>query len=273
MDRSLLASTRIGIRFLCASIFMAWAVYSQASTTIDEVLGPQLQLRSLDGSNHTAALQLSAHLDLEVSGLLAKATLTQRFRNDNVDWVEAEYLMPLPHDAAVTQLEILLGERVIRGQVRERAEARAVFEAARKAGKRSALLEQQRPHLFTTRVANVPPGEEIAVRVEMVLPIAFGDGEFSLRFPTTITAPFMPGITLEQESEGKTAWLPLNGSGWALATDEVLDAPLLSAPQVRASLASSNPRNALSIAMSLRTGIPLAAIQSRYHELAVERVG
>ncbi|MEM6302076.1 MAG: marine proteobacterial sortase target protein, partial [Pseudomonadota bacterium] len=141
------------------------------------------------------------------------------------------------------------------------------------AGKRSALLEQQRPHLFTTRVANVPPGEEIAVRVEMVLPIAFGDGEFSLRFPTTITAPFMPGIALEQESEGKTAWLPLNGSGWALATDEVPDAPLVSAPQVRASLASSNPRNALSFAMSLRTGIPVAAIQSRYHELAVERVG
>ncbi|MEO0438126.1 MAG: marine proteobacterial sortase target protein [Pseudomonadota bacterium] len=265
--------TRHGLNCLFACVLAWWAAISFANPPSDEAEGPQLRLHSLDGSVHSAALQLSAHLEIEVSGLLAKATLTQRFRNDNADWVEAEYLMPLPHDAAVTQLEIQLGQRKIRGQIRERAEARAVFEAARKAGKRSALLEQQRPHLFTTRVANIPPGEEIAVRVDLVLPIAFADGEFSLRFPTTVTAPFMPGVALAREAESQSSWLPLNGSGWALATDQVADAPLLSAPQTGASLADDSPKNAISMNVRLKTGIPMAKIRSRYHDLAVERVG
>ena len=140
-----------------------------------EITGPMMRLTAT-GVPQVGAVTLESRLELSVAGLLARATLIQRFRNDSAEWREAEYLLPLPQDAAVTHMELQLGERRIIGEIREREEARQVYNAARRAGKRSALLEQQRPHLFTTRVANVPPGEVVAVRVEMVLPVVFRDG-------------------------------------------------------------------------------------------------
>lgn len=233
--------------------------------------GPRLRLHGSSASTQDA-LQLESRLELQISGLLARATLLQTFRNPGQDWVEAEYLLPLPHEAAVTQMELRVGERIILGEIRERAEARRVYDAARRAGKRSALLEQQRPHLFTTRVANIPPGEEIAVAVHMVLPVRYEDGEFSLRFPTTVTAPYIPGFPHPpaQSPLASPTWLPLDGSGWATATQAVPDAPLLTAPQQR-SAPGAPLENPLSLKVELRPGIPLAEVDARYHTLAIDR--
>ncbi|MFK7829332.1 MAG: marine proteobacterial sortase target protein [Congregibacter sp.] len=236
--------------------------------------GPVMRL-SAGAEPASNALQLESHLQLKVSGLLARGTLTQRFRNNSAEWREAEYLLPLPQDAAVTRLELQVGERTILGEIRERNAARQVYDAARKAGQRAALLEQQRPHLFTTRVANVPPGEEIAVRVEMVLPVRYRDGEFSLRFPTTVTPIYIPGLPLpdaESDESATTPWLPLNGSGWAAATHAVPDAPLLTTDQYLEAGDDHTPLNPLSIQITLQAGMPLAQVEALYHDLQVDRV-
>jgi Ca-activated chloride channel family protein len=237
--------------------------------------GPTMRLQAPGGTSANA-LGLETTLKLDISGLLAQATLTQTFRNDTAQWREAEYLLPLPPDTAVTHLEMRVGERRIIGTIRERAQARQVFDAARKAGKRSALMEQQRPHLFTTRVANVPPGEEIEVQVQLLLPVRYRDGEFSLRFPTTVTPVYIPGVTLprdEDRQSGPSRWLPLTGSGWASATNEVPDAPLISALQYAAQGSDSRPLNSLSVSVTLQPGMPLADVDALYHDFDVQRQG
>ena len=75
-------------------------------------------------------------------------------------------MCPLPEDAAVDRLRLHIGARVIEGEIRERAEAKAAYEAAKQAGQRASLIEQERPNIFTTSVANVGPGDEIAVEIE-----------------------------------------------------------------------------------------------------------
>ncbi len=250
----------------------ATAVVERRGGEEDFPRGPQLRLHGASQARQDAP-QLESRLELKVSGLLAQATLAQRFHNPGPDWVEAEYLLPLPHDAAVTRMELRIGERVILGEIRERAEARKVYDAARRAGKRSALLEQQRPHLFTTRVANIPPGEEIFIAVHMVLPVRYDDGQFSLRFPTTVTAPYIPGFAHPPANRDSTvpAWLPLEGSGWALATAAVPDAPLITAPQIAPGGSAARPENPLTLEVDLRPGIPLAEVSARYHQLAIDR--
>lgn len=255
--------------------------------------GPQLQLGG-SGLESQAALQLASELQLQISGMLARATLIQRFQNHTGEWREGEYLLPLPPEAAVTHLELEIGDRRIVGEIREREEARQVYDTARRAGRRSALLEQQRPHMFTTRVANLPPGEEVTVRVEMVLLVHYRDGEFSLRFPTTITAPYVPGIPLAAASfrelpsdempaahegarsvaqTGASHWLSLDGSGWAAATDQVPDAPLVSAYQHPRRGGDAQPLNPLSLQVDLEPGMPLAEIEALYHDLDITRAG
>ena len=237
--------------------------------------GPLLRLAGADGAPRPAVL-LETRLQLRVAGLLARATLLQRFRNDSDHWREAEYLLPLPADAAVQQLQLQVGERRIVGEIREREAAREVYAAARRAGQRSALLEQQRPNLFTTRVANIPPRSVVQVRVDLLLPVRYRDGRFSLRFPTTLTPRYVPGAPLrtaaaEDGDSAGAGWLDLDGSGWAPATDAVPDAPLISALQWPLPGSDARPHNPLRLDVELDAGTALAEVGALYHDLSTER--
>ena len=101
---------------------------------------------------------------------------------------------PLPNEAAVTDLTMRLGERVIRGQIDRRDEARRRYEDARNAGKVAALLEQERPNIFTQSVANILPGNEIEIVLEYVETLEYGENAYEFTFPMVVgpRLQFMP---------------------------------------------------------------------------------
>ena len=84
------------------------------------------------------------HTDVkaEVSGNLARVRVTQKFRNPWEEAIEAVYTFPLPQQAAVDDLTLRIGDRVVRGRILRREEAQAVYEAARAAGQLAGLLDK-----------------------------------------------------------------------------------------------------------------------------------
>ena len=84
---------------------------------------------------------------LDVRGLVAAATVTQHYENLSSIPIEAVYVFPLPHDAAVYDMEIRIGSRIIRSRIREREEAKRSYEAAKSAGKRTALVDWRKTQL------------------------------------------------------------------------------------------------------------------------------
>ena len=221
-------------------------------------------------------LEVPAHrskVHFDISGLVAVARLEQTFVNESPDWVEGVYAFPLPETAAVRRLEIEVGERKIIGKIREKAKARAIYEAAKQAGKKASLVEQQRPNLFTNRVANIAPGESITVHLEYVQQVSFKSGKFSLRFPMTITPRYMPGLqSVEEPQHEQGEALLLNQShGWAQATDQVLDAPAISPLQWPQPGSDRAPHNPIEVTATLDMGMPLAQVNSAYHELSLSR--
>ncbi|KGE04602.1 marine proteobacterial sortase target protein [Pseudohaliea rubra] len=227
--------------------------------------GPALALVD-DAGKATLSLRQASDLSLEIHGLVAVAVLEQSFENTAPGWRHGVYSFPLPGQAAVRRLDFVVGERVIRGRVREREEAAKVFEAAKREGKQAALVEQQRPNLFTSRLANIPPGETVRVRLELVLPVAYEDGVFSLRFPSTVTPRYIPGQPLVGEPD--TA-----GDNWSRPTDQVPDAHRITPLQHAAAGSDAAPLNPMQVALSLDAGVPLASVEALYHDLALERDG
>ncbi|MGQ0723112.1 MAG: VIT domain-containing protein [Candidatus Eiseniibacteriota bacterium] len=128
----------------------------------------------------------------DVSGPVARVTVTQTFQNPYEDTIEAVYVFPLPHEAAVNDLEMRLGERVIRGIIERRDEARRLYESARDRGHVAALLEQERPNIFTQSVANILPGNDVVVTLTYVETLAYDDGRYELAFPTVVGPRFIP---------------------------------------------------------------------------------
>src|SRR5206468_2010120 len=108
-------------------------------------------LQSFDPDGKPRGFCPLKHTDVkaEISGFLSRVTVTQEFQNPFKDKIEAVYTFPLSQSAAVDSMTMYIGDRVVRGKIKEREEARAIYEAARSAGHVAALLDQERPNIFT----------------------------------------------------------------------------------------------------------------------------
>lgn len=138
-----------------------------------------------DGA-YTEAIRLGIDVDITVSGPTLRTRVTQIFRNPTNDWVEATYVYPLATDGAVDTLKMVVGDRVIVGDIRERQQARVIYEQARRNGQKAALTEQERPNIFTNSVANIGPGETVLVQIEYQEPVHQSGNEYSLRVPLVV---------------------------------------------------------------------------------------
>jgi Ca-activated chloride channel family protein len=165
-----------------------------------------------------------------------EATMTEVFRNPFAEHLEATYVFPLPGGAAVSSFEMRVAGRVVLGVVEERGEARRQYQSAIEEGKRAALLEKERDDVFTVAVGNLPPGEEVEIRIRWSerLPY-FDDGTTELRLPLVVAPRYIPGSALER---------PGTGSGTEHDTDVVPDASRITPPRLAEGF---DPKTGLSI--------------------------
>lgn len=179
-------------------LFNSWAYFSIVCLTLQIATGIRtthaessppgsgvLMLHHPEGQ--IEAIQLDAHIDISVEGFLAEMSLIQTFKNTTDQWIEGSYLFPLPERSAIRGLTLKTGDRTIRGKVQTRSEAKRTYEDAKDAGQIAGLIEQQRPNLFTMKVASIAPGDLIEVKLDVMVPVGFDEGQFALTLPTTLT--------------------------------------------------------------------------------------
>src|SRR6266566_3742243 len=145
---------------------------------------------------------------------------------------EGIYVFPLPEDAAVDHLRMQVGDRVIEGIIQERSTAKAQYEQAKQEGQRASLVEQERPNVFTTSVANIAPGAAIAVEIEYQQTVRYDAGQFRLRFPMVVGPRYIPGVPAPG---------PSSGTGWSSDTVEVPDASRITPPVAHPARGALNP--------------------------------
>ncbi len=143
---------------------------------------------------------LVTDIEIAVTGIIARTRVTQRFYNPSDSWVEGTYIFPLPDGAAVDHLLMYIGPRVIEGRIEEREKARQTYVRARDSGVKASLVEQDRPNVFRTSIANIGPQEEIEIEIELQHLVRYDAGEFRLRFPTVVAPRFLPGAASDEDS-------------------------------------------------------------------------
>ncbi len=225
---------------------MGWTHAAHANP-VDGVRAGSLLLRNRSGVLQSA-VRVDTTVDAQVSGMIARVTVRQQFRNDSTEWMDAVYVFPLSEKAAVDRLEMRIAERVIVGEIREREAARKVFEHARQAGQQASLVEQERPNLFTTSIANVPPGETVAVEIGYLESLDYSNEQWSLRIPLTITPRYNPAGAGGDDATEKAA-------------PSVPDAHRISPPTD----AGGPDSQRASIRVSLDAGFRLAKLRSLHH--------
>ena len=231
--------------YACFSLLAEYAYASNNETRPMESTGGSVWLLTENGS-YANALLLETDVSFDVSGIIARATVRQRFRNTASMWAEGIYVFPLPENAAVDHFKLHIGERQVVGQIQERALAKKTYENARNQGKQAGLIEQQRANVFTTTLANISPGEDITVEIEYQQTLDYKDGNYRLRFPMVIGPRFNATNNSQDQHINDT------DVSTVIAETQV---------------------NPVYLHISLDAGIPLERLESTYHDINIKQTG
>ena len=230
------------------------------------------------------ALTQNSDYQVSVNGLLARVNFTQTFKNSSNNFLEAVYVFPLVDDAAVDSMIMEIGERRIIGKIKEKHQAQKLYTKAKAQGKKVSLVSTQRPNLFTTKLANIAPGETIKISLSYLQSIALNDETFSLRIPLTLTPRFIPsplalGSNIisntrsndDTNSNEKMKPTKINAHGWAVNNARVIDASEITPFQIREETLNKHEdqshQQTVTLSVDLNTVLPLANIASRYHKI------
>lgn len=198
----------------------------------------QGSLDAVDKDGKPLGLCPLKHTDVktEISGFLARVRVKQEFENNFTEKIEAVYTFPLSQTAAVDDMTMTVGSRIVRGKIMRREEAREVYETAKQRGSVAALLDQERPNIFTQSVTNILPGEKVTVEISYVETLKYDGGTYEFVFPTVVAPRYNPS--------------------------QVADAQKISPP-----VAKTRAGHDISIEVNLDAGVPIENVASNSHQI------
>ena len=254
----------VGLTLVIIFIFSASvplrAEYSpkQPSINLEDVESGQLLMRS--GNKLSSAILLSTDIKIAVAGSSSRTIVSQRFINVSETWAEGVYVFPIGENAAVDTLKLRIGEKFIEGIIKEKFEAKVIYEEAKAEGKKASLIEQQKPNLFTNNIANIGPGEVVVVQSEFQSKLISKDGTWELRVPL-VSAPRYDISVIEEKIE-------FGSSGFSNKSinadyNENIDVKILDEKELF---------NPVEILIDLNTGFDLNSVKSAFHKVNIDKL-
>ena len=192
---------------------------------------------------------LHTEANANIAGVIADVTVTQVYKNDSDQAIEAIYVFPASTRAAVYHMEFRIGERRIVAKIEEKVKARQDYEQAKQEGKRATLLEQHRPNVFQMNVANIMPGDQVEVCLKYTETLIPEEGTYEFVYPTVV-GPRYAGESANDLLASNEQWTsnPYLTSG------------------------SKTPYT-FDLNLDLKAGLPIQQMQSKTHQVNIKYTG
>lgn len=235
-------------RFLVFALLFALAAASPAAPALAEQkpLGEDsgsLDAIGPDGKSAGKCPLKNTVVSARISGLFAAVDVTQTFENPFPQKIEAVYVFPLPENAAVNRMVMKIKDRTVKGQIKRREEAKQIYEAARDRGQIASLLDEERPNIFTQRVANIEPGASVEITISYLDVLPYKAGAFTFAFPTVVGPRYHP-------------------------VGKVPDAGAVSPPVAGRGMRAGHT---ISLSVHVNAGVKIVNLTSDLHEVTIDR--
>jgi Ca-activated chloride channel family protein len=230
---------------ILASCFVGLVISGGGAIGLCDGKHAEFDAFSQEGVKLGPCLLKHTSVDVHVADSVARITVTQEYRNRFDVKVNAVYLFPLSNRSAVDRMTMTVGDRVVRGVVKERSKAKREYEHAKRAGKVASLLDQERPNIFTQSVANIGPGADVQISISYCETLKWKDGQFNFEFPMVVGPRYIP-------------------------VDQATQVP--DAKRISASYALPETRTGhdISLKMTIDAGVPIRDIQSHQHDIEID---
>lgn len=199
------------------------------------------------------------HTDVKgsIAGPFSAVNVTQQFMNPYSGKIEAVYVFPLPENAAVNDFVMTIGDRHIRGIIREREQAQRIYNEAKSQGYTASLLTQERPNIFTQKVANIEPGRQVDIAISYYGPLNYIDGAFEFVFPMVVGPRYNP-----------PAW-----RDGVAATPRGVPDQTRQPTEVQYLKPHERSSSDIGIALDIDAGVPIQSISSPSHTINTQSTG
>ncbi|KAF0250352.1 MAG: serine/threonine protein kinase, partial [bacterium] len=111
---------------------MSWSGSTESYIPMFDITGERIRgvgiLSAMQNANRIILPLSDVRISASIAGQVASVVITQTFQNPYSEHLEATYTFPLPGGAAVSDFEMKVGNRIIRGKVQERSEARRQYQ-------------------------------------------------------------------------------------------------------------------------------------------------
>ena len=226
-------------------MLLAWTPAEAYDSDAPKAESPYFQVASNQPGTDRLPLK-STQVDVRIAGVIADVTVTQHYRNEGQRPIEARYVFPGSTSSAVYAMNVRLGERLLVAKIREKQQARVEYETAKREGKTTALLEQHRPNVFEMNVANILPGDDVAVELRYTELLTPRDAQYGFVFPTVVGPRY-------NSPQGEAA-----GEKW------------VATPYLKSGAASET---AFDLRVALDSPVAVKEIASSSHEVEIDGVG
>eukprot|EP00731_Ephydatia_muelleri_P029236 Em0020g880a len=128
-----------------------------------------------------------------ITGFLVGLDSTLKYSNTGADPIEVVFRFPLEESFAVVGLEAVIDGRKVKAVIREKEEARQMYDDAIASGHSAALAEEKKGDIFSISLGNLPPQKDAELHLKLAgqLPL---DAEGGVRFslPAVLKPRYTP---------------------------------------------------------------------------------
>ena len=244
----------------------------------DKLLAPYFVIQSEGADISTDYFPLkSTEVTTNINGVIAETYVVQTYENQGDKPINAQYVFPTSSTATVHGMKMEIGNHVVTATIKEKEEAKEEYEEAKEEGKSASLLEQKRPNVFTMDVANIMPGDTARIELHYTELISCREGEYEFIFPTVVgpryIAPqdgsgpvpdtYVPSREIPEEG-GQSDEEDADASA---GNDETAD-DWAASPYLPEGVL---PDSEYHINVNLSTGVPIADVTCKSHEINVAK--
>lgn len=178
-------------RYLSAAVLVCFVVLGLSAQGQDQDLQTEspyflIEGEMPEGFDRSGFALKGTSVDVNISGIIAEVTVQQRYVNATDQVLDSRYVFPGSTHAAIYAMQMQINERIVKAEIKEKEEAKEIFEAAKEEGKSASLMQQHRPNVFEMSLANIRPGDEVVVTFSYTENIVPRNKLYEFVFPTIV---------------------------------------------------------------------------------------
>ncbi|CAF3278969.1 unnamed protein product, partial [Rotaria sp. Silwood2] len=130
----------------------------------------------------------SFHIRAQIVDATVEVILYQVYYNTNSTPIEAKYVFPLDENSTVCGFEAHINNKVIKGVVKEKEQAKQEYREAIEKGHGAYLMHQEQAQVFSVAVGNLPANNEVIIKITYVAELEIENGDIIFRLPAKMAS-------------------------------------------------------------------------------------